>query len=406
MKWYPVSALMLLAITDMIASQALSVLAPDITRALGVSAGAFASLLAVQLAAAALAPILMATLAGSRPVRAVIALTTGFVWSVCIAAVGLVDSMWMLGVLILLNGLANGSVNALHTPLLTDLYPKDVRGRILSLYGAAGPTASVLGPLAVAALTGWLKLDWRVVFFVLGAVSLAGCIAALRLRDPGVGAGEQERAQSLSGSFLGLFRIRTVRRMLAGFAVFGMMLLPGATFMAIHLEQRWGLQAGARGLFMSAYAIGAVLILLTLGRKLDTLFQSDPRKVVKLCAAIVTTSAGGIALGAAAPWLVLCLAAFFVAMAATSLIVPVVAMVGLSVAAPRQRGHFAAVFTITLAGGGLLGAVLLSVMEHLFGAGGAIASVAVPGVLAACVIVTAVKTVRADLEHGVPAAHG
>lgn len=394
LRWYPVTALGLLAITDMIASQALSVLAPDITRALGVSAGAFASLLAVQLVAAVLAPILMAALAGGRAIRAVIAISTGFVWSVCVAALGLVQNMWMLGVLILINGLANGSVNALHTPLLTDLYPQEVRGRVLSLYGAAGPTASVLGPLAVAGLTGWLGLDWRVVFFVLGAVSLAGCVVALRLRDPGVGA----RSEAMSGSFLALFRVPTIRRMLAGFAVFGMMLLPGATFMAIHLEQRWGLQAGARGLFMTSYAIGAVVILLTLGRRLDRLFQSDPRKVVVVCAVIVATSAGGIALGAAAPWLVLCLAAFFVAMAATSLIVPVVALVGLSVASPRQRGHFAAVFTVTLAGGGLLGAGLLTLMERVFGPSGAIASVAVPGVLAACVILTAVKTVRADLE--------
>lgn len=405
MRWYPVTALSLLAVTDMIASQALSVLAPDITRALGVSAGAFASLLAVQLVAACLAPILMATLAGDRAIRAVIAISTGFVWSVCVAAVGLVDSMWMLGALILLNGLANGSVAALHTPLLTDLYPRDVRGRVLSLYGAAGPAASVLGPLAVAGLTGWLGLNWRVVFFVLGAVSLAGCVVAIRLRDPGVGAREQDNPGSLSGSFLALFRIPTIRRMLAGFAVFGMMLLPGATFMAIHLEQRWGLQAGSRGLFMAAYAVGAIVILLTLGRKLDSLFQNDPRKVVVVCAIVVATSATGIALGAAAPFLALCLAAFFVAMTATSLIVPVVALVGLSVAAPRQRGHFAAVFTVTLAGGGLTGAGLLTVVEGAFGTAGAVASVAVPGVLAACVIITAVRTVRTDLEPGVHA-HG
>ncbi|WP_327086926.1 MFS transporter [Nonomuraea sp. NBC_01738] len=403
MKWYPVTALALLSVTDAIAGTALTVLAPDITRALGVSAGAFASLLAVQLVAAAVAPVLVASVVGGRAIRAVVAITTGFVWSVCIAAMGFVGSMWMLGALILLNGLANGSISALHTPLLTDLYPKEQRGRVLALYGAGGPAASVLGPLAVAGLTGWLGLDWRVVFFVIGAVAIAACVVAMRLRDPGVGAREETGPGSPDDSFRTLFRIPTVRRMLAGFAVFGMMLLPGATFMAIHLEQRWGLQAGERGLFMTAYALGAVVVLLTLGRKLDGLFQSDPRKVVKLCAAIVATSAGGIALGAAAPFLALCLAAFFLAMMATALIVPVVALVGLSVATPAQRGHFAAVFTVTLAGGGLLGAGLLMLAEKIFGGSGAIAAVAVPGVLAACVIISAVRTIRADLGRGVPA---
>ncbi|MBB5082036.1 MFS transporter [Nonomuraea endophytica] len=383
MRLYPVLAVGMLAITDAFVNQALSVLAPDMTSSLGVSASALATLLAIQLLAVGAAPFLMAALVGGRPRRAVISIVTGFVWSLSTIAMAFADSVWMVGVLLVLSGLANGSQLALHSPLLADLYEPAVRGRVLALYGAATPAGAILSPLTVSALAGWLDLDWRTVFVVLGTVSMLGCLFALRLRDPGIGRFEVPEGGG------GLLRSRTLRRVFACFVAFGMLLVPAATFLSVHLKERWGLETEARGIFTAICSAATIVVLVTLGRRLDGLFTSDPRRVPYVIAVLLVCCGGAFALGVNAPNVVLCLIAFFVGLMLTPLILPLITLIMVSVTAPAQRTYTASFFGISLAVGGLAGAWLI-------GSGGA-RGMAIPALVAGLIIASAARTIQHDL---------
>ncbi|GAA3071476.1 MFS transporter [Streptosporangium carneum] len=392
MRLYPVIAVGMLAITDAFVNQALSVLAPDITESLGVSTGVLTSLLAIQLLAVGVAPFLMATLVRGRPIRALVSIVTGLTWSAATFAIAFAGDVWTLGALLLVSGLANGSQIALHSPLLADLYPPAVRGRVLALYGAAMPTGAILSPLTVSALAGWLQLDWRAVYAVLGVLSLLGCLSALRLRDPGIG-----RYDDVTTGRGGLSRSRTLRRVFAAFVAYGMLLVPAVTFLSVHLKERWGLGTDVRGLFSASCSALAIVVLVTLGRRLDAIFQSDARRVPTVTAWVVACSALAFAAGAVAPVLPLALAAFLVGLVLTPLILPMITMIMIAVTAPGGRSYMAGLFGVGLAVGGLIGAALLSTVEKAYGTAGAVASVALPGLVAGLIVASTARTIRTDL---------
>ncbi|MEV7013522.1 MFS transporter [Streptosporangium sp. NPDC051022] len=392
MRFYPVIAVGMLAITDAFVNQALNVLAPDITGSLGVSTGALTSLLAIQLLAVGVAPFLMSALVRGRPIRAAVSIVTGFAWSAATFAIAFAGDLWTLGALLLVSGLANGSQIALHSPLLADLYPPAVRGRVLALYGAAMPAGAVLSPLTVSALTGWLGLDWRAVYTVLGVLSMLGCLSAVRLRDPGIG-----RYDEVPTGRGGLLRSRTLRRVFAAFVAYGMLLVPAATFLSVHLKERWGLDTDVRGLFTACCSAGAVVVLVTLGRRLDPIFQSDARRVPAVVAWVMACSAAAFAAGALAPALPLTLAAFFVGLVLTPLIVPMITLIMVAVTAPAGRSYTASLFGVGLAVGGLAGAALLSTVEKAYGTAGAITSIVLPGLAAGLIIASTARTIRNDL---------
>lgn len=381
MRLYPVYAVGMLAITDAFVNQALGVLAPDIIASLGGTTGTLTALLAVQLLCVGAAPFLMSAVVRGRPIRAAVSIVTGLIWSAVTVAMAFAPNLWVFGALLLVNGLANGSQIALHNPLLADLYAPAVRGRVLALYGAATPAGAILSPLLVSALTGWLGLDWQAVYVVLGLISLAGCLSALRLRDPGIGRFEPPRAGG------GLLRTPTMRRIFAALVVYGMLLVPAATFLATLLKDRWGLGADARGLFSACCSAAAIAVLVTLGRRLDGIFRDDPRRVPYVIAGVLGLSGLAFAFGATAPTLPLTLAGFFVGTLLTPLVVPLVSLLMVAVIAPAQRSYAASMLGVGLAVGGLGGGAILS---------GAWV-VPIPGLVAGLIMATAARTIRNDL---------
>ncbi|MER6943031.1 MFS transporter [Nonomuraea sp. NPDC000554] len=390
MRLYPVYAIGMLAITDAFVNQALSVLAPDITGSLRVSTAALSSLLAIQLLAVGAGPFLMAALVRGRPIRAGVSIATGLLWSAATFAMAFAQDLWTLGVLLLLSGLANGSQIALHSPLLADLYAPAVRGRVLALYGAAMPAGAILSPLTVSLLSGGFGLDWRAVYTVLGLLSLAGVLSALRLRDPGIG-----RFDPPAATGGGLLRSRTLRRVFATFVAYGMLLVPTATFLSTHLKERWGLAADVRGLFTAFCSALAIVLLATLGRRLDGLLRSGglPRTVAWTLAG----SALAFAAGAVAPAMPLTLAAFLVGLVLTPLIVPMITLIMVAVTDAARRSLTASLFGIGLAVGGLAGAALLDTVDRLYGTAGAVAAIALPGLVAGLIVASTRHTIQNDL---------
>ena len=109
---------------------------------------------------------------------------------------GFVTSLVSLIVILCLDGLATGSVVALHAPLLVDSYPPAARVRALSAYTAIGTFGQALAPLLVAVLASVADLTWRGVFLALGVTSILMTLCAIGLRDPGFGKWDTEQLRA------------------------------------------------------------------------------------------------------------------------------------------------------------------------------------------------------------------
>ena len=419
---YPLVAIGLLGIVDQFQSYAFAVLTPEISRTLGIGKGVVAGLIALKTVAVALSPLPMAALAQRRARRALLCVVTGVVWSLVAMATGFVTLLWGLVFVLVADGVSTGSVAALHQPLLLDSYPSEARVRILTAYGGFAALGRVVSPLLVALLVIQMDLTWRGVFVVLGVVSLATSLLALRLRDPGFGQWDTQQIRAAvrghhgegtsaladdDAVHLGFFEtvrrltiIPTVRRLLAGYAVFGLLLIPYQTFLFFFLEERWGLGPGARGVFFAAISAVSVGALAIFGRWGERRFREDPGSLTRLAGLLLAAAVVLIALGGLSPWFGVMVVLLMTSAALAALIAPALDVALLSVIPARMRPHAAALAGIFIGGvGGIAGALLLSGIDRRFGVAGSMVSLLVPGVVGALVLGSVGRLVPHDLDR-------
>ena len=417
---YPLAALTMLGMMNILFLYAFAVLTPDIGRSLGLSVAAFAGINALDTLAITLSPLPMAWLSQKKPRRALICVVTALLWSVLTIYMGFV--VGLIGVLfvVVLDGLSTGSAYALHRPLVMDSYPPKVRMRALSAYSAGDVgLALVMAPLLVAGLSGIFDLTWRGVFVVLGVISLLGSLLAVRLRDPGFGRFDTERVRetvhevhgekvevSAKDVQLGFFEIvrrlmlaPTIRRLTMGFFVLGIFQIPVQTFLAFFLDQRFGLDATQRGLFFACTAFVGMIALLTFAKRGERTFSEDPAQVLKLAGYALAFAVAAISLTALAPSLIWALFSYSLGIAFNVVLFPALYGVLLSVSEARWRPHLSALLGIFLSVGGIFGAFFLSGIDRRFGVGGAMVSLIVPGMAGALIIGTARRFVNDDLDR-------
>jgi ABC-type branched-subunit amino acid transport system ATPase component/predicted MFS family arabinose efflux permease len=419
---YALVALGLLSIVDTFQGYAFEVLAPDISRSLGISKGTIAGLIALKTFAIGLSPLFMAALVEKRARRALMSLLTAVAWSLATIFNAFVTKVGGLFSVQFADGLTSGSVSALHLPLLMDSYPPSARVRAFHGYAAANAAGNIISPLLVALLAGALGLTWRGVFLVLGALSLVGVLGAIRLRDPGFGkwdtqqvreAVHRRKAEEVDPKLLAeeevrlgffeivrrLFLIPTVRRLLVAHTIFGILLIPYQTFLFFFLEEKWNMGAGARGLFF-AFAAGVSAVALALfAKRGEDAFRRNPARVVErgsdfIAIAVVLIAAGGLVPNFAAMVAFFALAQAFLAVLSPSLSISV-----LSIIPSRMRPHATALLGIFLASGGLIGAIFLSGIDRRFGVVGSIVSLLVPGVAGGVLLRTSARFVPKDLDR-------
>ncbi|HYZ93796.1 MAG TPA: MFS transporter [Actinomycetota bacterium] len=419
---YTLFALGLLSIVDTFQGYAFEVLAPDISRSLGISKGTIAGLIALKTFAIGLSPLFMAALVQKRARRALMSIITGLAWSLATIFNAFVTKVGGLFAVQFADGLSSGSVSALHVPLLMDSYPPESRVRALSAYQAANSFGNVVSPLLVALLAGALGLTWRGVFAVLGVISVAGVIGATRLRDPGFGkwdtqqvreAVHRRKVEEVDPSLLTeeevrlgffevmrrLFLVPTVRRLLVAEAIFGVLLIPYQTFLFFFLEERWNMGPGSRGLFFAFTAAVSVVALALYGKRGEDLFRKDPSRVVRLGSDYIAIAVALLALGGLIPNFAAMVALFSGSQAFLAILNPAIGISLLSIIPSRMRPHLTALAGIALAAGGLIGAVFLSGIDRRFGIGGSIVSLLIPGVVGAILLRTSAKFVPQDLDR-------
>lgn len=416
---YPLTAFGLLAIADVFQLYAFNVLAPDIARSLGIGLGLMTAVAALRGLAQAAGPLPMAWLAQRRAWRAMLCLVTAFGWSILTACTGLVTSLLGLILILVADGLSTGSVAALHPPVLMDSYHPKARVRVMSWYYAFFRFGEVASPLLVAVFAGMMGLSWRGVFIALGIVSTLLTVAALGLRDPGVGRWDTQRLRqsvhTLHGEAtdlrpeqvsLGFFEIvrrllmiPTLRRLLAGYTIFGVLLAPLSVFITFFLERTWHLDADERGLFF-AYQAGASVLALTLyGSRGEKQFRENPAKILRTTGAALVGAVVFIAVGGLIPSFWVMIAFFGAAYACVGIVGPALVIGTMSIVPASMRPHSAGLTGIFTAIGGLVGALLLSSVQEEYGDVGSLLTIGLVGVLGSLVLASAGRFISADLDR-------
>jgi len=417
LTFYPLGALGVLSIVDLFQTYAFTVLTPEISRSLGIGLGAVSLLVTLKTLSLAVAPLPISALVQRHPRRALICLLTALGWAVATLFTGFATGALLLAGVLVLDGFSTGSVSVLHQPLLMDSYPPGARVRVFSAYHAFTNLGNVLAPLLVALLAGVLGFTWRGVFLVFGVVCLCVLPLMARLRDPGFGRWDTERlkqtvhasgdALSEDDVELGFFEIvrrllliPTIKKLLAGYAVFGMLVVPFQTFLSFYLDEKLNFGPGQRGLFFALIAAAGVVALALYGRRGETMFRTDPGKVVRIAGYQLAVGVALICLAVLVPWTPVALVLFVAAFATIAVLQPALGIALLSIVPAQMRPHAGALYGIFFGGvGGFAGALLLGGVQSQYGIGGALISLLVPGVVGALLLTRAAPYVQPDMDR-------
>jgi len=421
---YPLVALGILAIVDTFQSYAFRVLAPEVSSALGISAGAIAAVISIKSFAEALGPLPVAAMASRKARRALIIIASGIFWSVVAITTGFVTTVAGLAFVLILDGLTTSSV-VLHAPVLLDSYAPEGRVRVLSYYVAFAEASSLLAPLLVLVFVSAVGLTWRGVFVALGSISLVGALLAIRLRDPGFGRWDSEQIRDTvrekeaavdhaleahalpeSDVQLGFFEIirrlmliPTIRRLLAVQIAFGFFSIPFDTFLAFFLDERWNLGPAGRALFAAFIALVSVTSLALFGRRGEEMYRKDPGRVITVASWLFVGVFFVILAGAVSPLFVGTVFFFAVANGMLAPLAPSLGIAILSVIPSGMRPHAAAIIGIATAVGGFAGSLLLGGIDAQYGITGTMIALVIPGVVGALILRSAARLVPLDLDR-------
>lgn len=414
---YPLIALSILVVVDEFQGVVFSALAPEISAGLGLGRGTIAALVVFKTIALSLAALPMAAFVRERPRRAVVALTTAFVWSFATLGTGFVAGGVGLLLVLLIDGASTGSVTATHIPLLFDSYPPPVRLRVLSIYRGFNQVGAIIGPLLVALLTAVLGFTWRGTFLICGIASLFAATVALRLRDPGLGRWDlqrlaevtvhSEQKQEMRPLTLGLFEtVRrlmltpTIRKVLVASGVLGMMIVPLQTYLSFFLDERWNLGPGGRGVFFAGVPVFGIAALSLAAKRADALYRRDPALLVRVAAVTFALGVLLLVLAILAPWFPLMVILFGCSTASFVALGPALNAALQGILRPEMRPHAAALAGVFLGViGGMGGLLLLGGIDRRLGTGPAIISLAIPGFITAWLLAGASRTINADLDR-------
>lgn len=215
------------------------------------------------------------------------------------------------------------------------------------------------------------------VFLVMALICFAVLPFTLRLRDPGFGRWDSQRLRAAvhepgdelaeEDVSLGFFEITrrlllipTVKRLLVGFAVFGMLLIPFQSFLSFYLDEELNFGPGQRGLFFALTSAASIIALILYGKRGEAMFREDPGRVVDRAGLQLAAGVVLICLAVVSPWTWLSLAMFALAFAVIAMLGPAMAIALLSIVPAQMRPHASALFSIFLGGvGGIAGALLL-----------------------------------------------
>jgi ABC-type branched-subunit amino acid transport system ATPase component/predicted MFS family arabinose efflux permease len=403
----------MLVALDELESSALSTLAPDIAKTIGVSSGVMVFISAASGAFLVLGSVPMGWLA-DRYRRGRIIAWSSLIFSFFVMLSGLVTTGLTLFLARLGVGVAKSNELPVQGSLLADQYPIGARGRLWASTTMAGSGARALSPLLVggiAALVGG-SAGWRWAFIILAIPAAAASFVAFRLPEPTRGQYEKKDVLgeviddadpapiSMEAAFARLMQINTIRTTIIAFAAIGFGLFTVPVLANFYLQDHFGLGSLGRGVVGTAGGLAVLVAIPFVGQRYDRLYRADPARALRLLGLMVLPTAALTPIQYFMPNPVL----FAILWIPTTVLLSCsFAMVGpiiTSVVPYRLRGMGAAlgaiyVFFIGATGGALLSALLV----NAYGARVAVIVIFVPSTIIGGLLVMRSSTfIKDDLS--------
>ncbi len=197
---------------------------------------------------------------GDRGVRRTVIGVGVTIWSLATLFSGIAANYVQLFLGRAVVGIGEASYYPAGTSLVSDYFPKEQRGRVMSIWGAG----SVFG-IAVAYAGGGFVADhfgWRSAFFIAAAPGLLLAFLAFTMREPlrgsmeKIGPALQRTTDATARTFINLMRIPTLRAAILAQSVLYFVLASNAYWLPTLLHRRFGLSISGAGLLA-----GGVLVL-------------------------------------------------------------------------------------------------------------------------------------------------
>jgi MFS family permease len=236
-----------------------AVVAPLIKKEFGLSDGEIGLLGSAFLLVYAIAAVPFGYWADRGVRRTVIGIGV-LIWSVATLFTGFSRNFLQLFVSRAVLGIGEASYYPAGTSLMSDYFPKEQRGRVMSIWGAG----STLGIAVGFAGGGYIadKFGWRNAFFFAAIPGILFAILAFAMREPLRGSVE-ERGPALKQTkdatlrtFLDLLRIPTLRATILSQTVLFFVLASNAFWLPTLLQRRFDVSLSQAGLIS-----GGVLVL-------------------------------------------------------------------------------------------------------------------------------------------------
>ncbi|MFC8826949.1 MFS transporter [Streptomyces sp. NPDC057137] len=422
---YPMLAVFALSVSQVMHAQAWTVMTPDLARAFGLSPLFFNVIALLSQVLSFVVPLAVARFVQHKPRRAMVMLLAALVFSLATPVTGLVVASWMLVILQITDDATTMASGTVSGALIIDLYPPQVRVRVVAVLTSAGIVAGIVAQGVVTLLTGPLELNWRGVFLALGVVSIMCCALSLGLRDPGYGrydteelrnvvrretsvgaptdAAPSDRASveppklTMPEAVRRIWMIKSMRVMLVG-GVVGSLSGPVATYLAFYYADRFNLNASQRSSMYLVSGLVAVASYFVLAPVADRIYQKSPARMFYLAGAVGII---GIPLQAAQVYAttVPMLLALQIAGAATAgLFGPAMAVGTMSIVPAPLRPHVGAVTGLFALGGAAMATAVLGTAAAGLGIAGAVVITSLFSLAATVIGMIAGRTVRQDLD--------
>src|SRR5258706_12022357 len=185
------------------------------------------------------------------------------IWSVATLFTGFARNFAQLFLSRSVLGIGEASYYPAGTSLLSDYFPKEQRGRVMSIWGAG----STLGIAVGFAGGGYIaeKYGWRNAFFFAAGPRILFALLAFGLREPLRGSAEstgiafKKTLDAGVGQFLQLLRIPTLRATIFAQTILFFVLASNAFWLPIVLNRRFNLSVSKAGLLSGVVLVAAAL---------------------------------------------------------------------------------------------------------------------------------------------------
>jgi MFS family permease len=278
------------------------------------------------------------------------------IWSSATLLTGFTTNFLQLFISRAVLGVGEASYYPAGTSLLGDFFPREKRGRVMSIWSAGTAVGIAVGFAGGGLLAA--RFGWRPAFFVTAAPGLVFAVLAFRLREPLRGAAELEgprlqRARDASlGTMLRLLRIPTLRYAIIAQTALFFVLGADAYWLPTLLTRRFGMSVGEAGTLSGAViVVGGLLGTLIGGYFADWRRKRSARAdlEVSITGFVLAAVFVAVALLAPAAWFV---PFFLLAVVCLYLYAGPFTAIGQNVVVPSLRGS---AVTVTL------------LIAHLFG---------------------------------------